>query len=208
MGKQTTTTSGVSRRSLMATGAGLAVTSAAVVTGMPAAGASDSDRGRSSIAAQDWVDIYQARMNYALGSDLIAADQFDAGRDRYRAAFTSDAQVSGGFDPASPLFSAVGPDDLAAVVHGLVAANRASQHLVGTVSISEGERNRWTRTADIIAYVQATVVLRDAPQVQRYLATYYEQAERRSRGWRLTRSFAQYVVIEDPAPRQYPPQED
>jgi hypothetical protein len=196
---------GYTRRRLIATGTGLAITSTVVAAGPGTASADRRPRDRrSSLSPADLAEIYHLKVQYAFGSDQIVAGRFEEGRELYRAAFWDDAEVSGGFDEASPVFTATGPDDLAETIRGLVGGSIASQHLIGTIEIVEGERNGRHKTADVTAYVQATSLMRATAEVQRVLATYYDVAERRAGQWKMSRSFAQYVSVEAPAARLAP----
>ena len=124
---------GLTRRRLIATSAGLAITSSVVsASGAEAAAGRGGDR-RSSLSPADLAAIYQLKVHYAYGSDLITEGRFEEGREMYRATFWDDAEVSGGFDEANPGFSATGPDELAEVIRGLVTGSIASQHLMAWI---------------------------------------------------------------------------
>jgi hypothetical protein len=194
---------GLTRRRLIATSAGLAITSTAVAAGTASANGSTQKR-RSSLSPADLAEIYQLKVHYAFGTDLIAEGEFDAGLELYRAVFSDDAEVSAGFAGAPPLFTVTGPDALAAAVRDATAGSIASQHLIGSVDIVGGDGRGRSKTAEIKAYVQATSLFRETAEVQRILATYFDEAERRSGEWRITRSFSQLLSIEEPAARIAP----
>ena len=176
----------LTRRRLFAGGAGLAVASGALWTMAEPAGAT------GGLQAADLAAIYQLKVNYAVGTDLIASGDVDAGRALYRITFTANAAVSGGFDRNNPDFLAYGPDELAQSVAQQTATALATQHLLGTVNIVPTGH----KSANLTVYVQATVLAEQGQGLTRVLATYYYTAERRPKGWRLTSSFSQFVSVE------------
>ena len=179
----------LTRRRLFAGGAGLAVATGALWATAGPASASGSGLSPADLAA-----LYQLKVNYAVGTDLIAGGDLAGGRDLYRITFTGNAAVSGGFDRNHPDFLVHGPDELAQSVASQTAAAVATQHLLGTANIQPSGHGG--NSATLTVYVQATVLAEQGKGLTRVLATYHDTAERRAKGWRLTSSFSQFVSVE------------
>jgi len=178
---------GLDRRSAL--GLGLGATGLALTAGGPEAVAA-STRGLTNA---DSLALYRLKADYAFGTDAIGAGDFDRGLALYREVFAPDAQIAAGFDEASPLLEAVGPDAYAELVRSGFAGVLGSQHFLGTFGAEGGPR----RTARITTYFQATVLTAADQTITTYLGAYHDEARRvrRSR-WLITKSFAKYLSIE------------
>jgi hypothetical protein len=181
---------GFNRRSVLRAGVGLGA------TGMVLASASEAaaqPRGSHELRPADIAALYRLKAEYAFGTDAITSGDFDRGLALYRRVFTARARITAGFDPASPLLEATGPDEWAEAVRGTAVGTLGSQHLIGTTTFEPGEA-RWR--AAITTHFQATVLSATDNAITTYLGTYHDEARRTGAGWRLTSSFSKYFSIE------------
>ena len=178
----------LTRRRLIAGGAGLTAGSAIVLAGPATTAAAPVSR----LDADDLREILNLKANYAYGSDALAADDEAMGRALYQAVFTEDAHVT-----SDDAIDEIGPDALADRVLELVGGAAATQHLLGTIRVEPLEREGRPshRQAAIRAYVQATVIAGDGG-LTRVLATYEDRAVETRDGWRLAESHATTLNVE------------
>ena len=189
----------VGRRALIAGGAGLFVSATALVANAGLASAQvDTSTGRP-VPADIYAEICQLKANYVTATDSLPfPNSGDRALKLYRATYADDAESSAGYDPAKPDFLVHGPDELFQTLQAGLAPYLSSQHNVGVihVSLSDSPKPRW-QLATITAHVLVTLVPRDGKGLVRLVATYHDEAQRRSRGrWQVTKSFAQYLATE------------
>jgi hypothetical protein len=192
-------TQAVGRRALIAGGAGLLVSATALVANAGTAGAQvDTSPGRP-VPADVYTEICQLKANYVTATDSLPfAGSGDRALRLYRATYADDAEVSAGYDPAVPDFVVHGPDELFQVLQAGLAPFRASQHNVGVIHVALSDLSKPRRQlATITAHVLVTLVPTAGKGLTRIVATYHDEAQRRSHGrWQVTKSFAQYLATE------------
>jgi hypothetical protein len=187
------------RRALIAGGAGLIVGATALAGNASAAEAHVDTSEGQPVPADIYAEICQLKANYVTATDSLP---FPGSGDRalalYRATYSSDAEISAGYDAANPDFLVHGPDELLAVLQPGLATFRSSQHNVGVIHVSLSKLPGPKRQlATITAHVLVTLVPLEGPGLTRLVATYHDEAQRRGGGrWQVTKSFAQYLATE------------
>ncbi|HEX9993971.1 MAG TPA: nuclear transport factor 2 family protein [Acidimicrobiales bacterium] len=151
--------------------------------------------------ADDLAAVRQLKVDYAVATDAIAAGDTAAGLAVYREAFTPDARISAGFDPAAPDVVATGPEEWAAACEASFAPFSGAHHLIGSLDARADGAD--PDRATLTAYLTATMLPSEGRDLTRILGTYHDVAVRRDGRWRIAESFLRYFSIES-GPRVAP----
>lgn len=145
-------------------------------------------------AQADLSEIRQLKVDYAVATDAIASGDTATGLAMFREAFTADARISAGFDPAAPDVSATGPDEWAEACAASFAPFLGAHHLLGAIGVRL-DRDDPDRAA-MTAYLHATMLAAEGKDLTRVTGVYHDVVVRTSGRWQIAESFLRYFAIE------------